>query len=83
VEPEDLFVLAHALRNPRLEPQGKALVEFRAQLLRHRVVRGVANQDVPEAEAVVAGEDRGGRANELLADERHQMAADVPAGRLG
>jgi hypothetical protein len=34
---------------------------------------------VPKAEAVVPGEDGAGRANELLADERHQMAADVTA----
>ena len=38
-----------------LEPGGEALVERRSGRLRKRVVGGVANEEVAEAEGVVAG----------------------------
>jgi len=79
---EDLVVFTHAFCDARLEPPNKALVEVRAQLLRHRLVRGIANQDVSEPEAVVAREQGAVRANEFLADERHQVATHPRACRL-
>src|SRR5439155_24474264 len=82
VEPEDLLVFPHAFRDPRLEPPSEALVQFRAQLLWHRVIRRIANQDVPEPETVVAREQGAAGANEFLADEGHQVATDAAARRL-
>ena len=55
-------------------------MQSRAQLLRHRRVRDVADQHVVEAEAVVAGEERAVGAHELLAREREQRAADAGSG---
>ena len=45
--------------------------------LRHRVVGGVADQDVAEAEAVLAGERARVRLDQPLADERLQAAGDL------
>ena len=51
---------------------GEPLVQLGARRLRQRVVRGVADQQVAEAEGVVAGELARVGADELLADEREQ-----------
>ena len=64
------------------EPVGEALVQLGAGRLRQRVVGGVADQQVAEAERVVARELRRVGPDELLADER-QPAAAAPAARLG
>ena len=53
----DDLVVTGEVAVPRLEPVGQALVQSRAQLLRHRPVRDVADQHVVEPEAVVAGEE--------------------------
>src|SRR5262245_61544080 len=58
------------------KPVGEALVQLGAGRLRERLVRGVTDQQVAEAEAFVAGERRRRRANELLANERLQMRLD-------
>ena len=55
-----------------LQPGCEALVEVGAGRLRQRVVGGVADQQVAEAEAVLAGELRPVRPDQLLADERGQ-----------
>src|SRR5439155_20774635 len=57
-----LLVLAGAL----LEPLRVALVQLAADLLRERVVRGVPDQWVPEAEALLVGEHSAMRTDELL-----------------
>ena len=65
-----------------VQPAGEPLVEVRARRLRERVVRRVADEDVPEAERVVAGQLRALRPHELLAHEAEQTGtgpADRPA----
>ena len=57
-----------------LQPVGEALVEVGTDCLRQRVVSGVADQQVAEAEGVVAWELRAVGADELLADERERGA---------
>ena len=54
-------------------------MEERACLLRHAVVGDVADESVPEAEAVLARRRRGVRPDQLLADERKEVAADIAA----
>ena len=54
------------------EPAGEALVQLRPRRLRERVVGGVADQQVPEAEGVLAGKLALVGADELLANERGQ-----------
>ena len=63
----DELVLLLALVEPAREP----LVQVAPELLRQRVVGGVADQQMAEAELVVAG-----RADELLADERAERVVD-------
>jgi hypothetical protein len=55
---EDLLVFGQALAGRPLEPLREPLVEVGALLLGHRAVRGVADQEVAEAERVLAGELR-------------------------
>ena len=52
----------------------KRLVELGANLLRDRLVRRVANQDVSEPKDVVLSAGGGLREQELLANERHQSS---------
>ena len=73
-----------------LEPGGEALVQVGARRLRQRLVGGVADQEVAEAEAVLAGELRPVGPDQLLADERGQARrhlaprrARAPAPRRG
>ena len=53
------------------EPRGVSLVEIGAECLGHRVVRGIADQGVAKAEAVVVA--HGVRAYELLAHESEEV----------
>ena len=55
-----------------LEPGGEALVQLGAGRLGEGVVGGVADQQVAEAEAVLAGELRPVGADQLAPDERGQ-----------
>src|SRR5437763_4377633 len=55
-----------------LQPGCEALVQLGADGLRQRLVSRVANQEVADAEAVVARELRFVRPNQLLTDERGQ-----------
>ena len=64
-----------------LQPGGEALVEVGAGRLGQRLVGGVADQQVAEAEAVLARELRPVRPDQLLADERGQARGDL--GLLG
>ena len=65
-----------------LQPRREALVELGARRLRQRVVGGVADQQMAEAEAVLARELRPVRSDQLLADERRQAGAS-PASPPG
>ena len=53
-----------------LQPGGEALVQLRARRLRQRVVGSVPDQQVAEAEGILARELRLVGPDELLADER-------------
>ena len=64
-----------------LQPGGEALVEVGAGRLRQRLVGGVADQQVAEAEAVLARELRPVRPDQLLAHERGQARRHL--GLLG
>ena len=56
-----------------LEPAREPLVQVGARRLRQRVVRGVADEQVPEPKRVVLGQRRGRRPDELLAHEPQQL----------
>ena len=71
VMPDDLVELDQTLP-VLLEPGGEPLVEIRARRLRQRVVRRVADEDVPEAERVVVRERRALGPYELLSHEPEQ-----------
>ena len=66
---EDLFELDEA-RPVLLQPRGEPLVKLCARRLGERVVRRVADQQVTEAEAVLPGNLRPVRTDELAPDER-------------
>ena len=63
---EDLLVLGHAVAGDALEPVGELLVQGGAELLRGRLVGGVADEDVLEAEGGLVDEARLGGADEIL-----------------
>ena len=67
---DDLFVLGEATADLLLEPCGVPLVQGCPCPLRDRVVRGVADEQMAEAEASLTGEDRRLEPDEVLADER-------------
>ena len=60
-----------------LEPGGEALVQVGAGRLGERVVGRVADQQVAEAEAVLARDLRPVRPDQLLADERGEARGDL------
>jgi hypothetical protein len=53
---DDLVLLGEILGADLVEPVREALVQLGPKLFRHRLVRRVANQEVPEAEGVLAGQ---------------------------
>ena len=61
----------------RLEPIGEAIMELCARLLRQGVVGGVADQQVPEPEGVVARQGGRRRVDQLLAHEPDERRLDV------
>ena len=63
-------------RRGALQPDRVALVKLRPDHLGDAEVRRVANQDVPEAEAVVAGNQRPVRLDQVAADQREQGGGD-------
>ena len=66
---EDLLVLVEALAGETFEPVREPFVEGRAQLLRGRPVRRVADEDVLEAEGGFADEARRRRPHEVAVGE--------------
>jgi hypothetical protein len=73
---DDLGVRIVSSRRPLIEPGGETLVQLRPGLLRQRLVGGVADEDVPEAEAVLAREVSRTRSDQLLAHEGGEVQAD-------
>jgi len=80
---DDLLVLGLTVACLPLEPARKTLMQLRAAFLRETPVGRVANEDVAEAEGVLAGELGGVGIDELLPDERVQVRSDVAALLLG
>src|SRR5215218_230789 len=80
---DDLVQLTLPPRRARTNPPREALVQLRAQLLRERPVRRVADEDVREAEDVLAHENSAllGE-DEAPPHERLEMPSDVGA-RVG
>src|SRR5919204_1256374 len=70
---KDLLELDQAISGSLLDPVRKALMQFSPQLLRNRVVRGVADEVVGEAEVAFATAE----AKELLADEREERRCHI------
>ena len=65
-----------------LQPVRGALVQLSASDLRGRVVRRVADQQVAEAERILARQRRSLGVDQLLANERHQIRRQALAGVL-
>ena len=59
------------------KPVGEALVQLSPLCLRKPLVGGVAHEQMPEAKGVFPGEQRPVGADELLADERGQLARET------
>jgi len=74
---KDFLVIGRFLARHSLEPEGEAFMEMGSELLRHRFVGRVPDEDVTEAEAIVAREERLIRLDELLAGERDQTGPDL------
>ena len=72
---DDLLLPRHESAGVRFEPGSESLVEIGANLLRNGRVRDVANQDVVEAEAVVAFVERSVGSEKLLTREGEEHAA--------
>ena len=80
---DDLVLLLGALAADAADPRGEPLVQVGAAFLGDRLVRGVADQDVAEAERLLAGDHRAIRPHELLADQRTDQVGRVGAEVLG
>lgn len=77
----DLLVLHRPFRVLAFDPVGEAFVEIASQLLRDRLVGGIADEDVDEPEGVLVRERDGlGRGDKLEPDEVDQRAAEVDVG---
>ena len=72
---EDLVQLDEVGASLR-DPGGESLVQLGASGLRQRLVRRVADEQVAEAKRVVTPHQRGGRPDELLAHEAHEVAGE-------
>ena len=76
VVPDDL-VQFDEVGTVLVEPVREALVQVGSFGLRQRLVGGVADQEMPEAEAVLARELRTVGAHQLAADQRGEVPRDV------
>ena len=77
MEAEQLLDLAGAFTAHHVfQPDRKALVEVGSKLFGQRIVGGIPNQDVAEAEGILSGERRPVRKDELLAHERLEALVD-------
>ena len=80
---EDLLVLDDPVTGHPLEPGRELFVENGAEPLRGRAIRHVADEDVLEPEGRLAGEDRVGRADEVLPREGVEALGHRGGRRLG
>ena len=79
---EDLLVLGHPFARGLRQPAREALVQIGPLLLRHRLVRSITDQQMPEPERVLASELRPVRPDQLLAGQCQQPGPNVRARRL-
>src|SRR5262249_17226678 len=80
---EDLVVLADAVSGKPLQPVCETFMERGAQLLRGRVVRGLAHEDVLEAVGgPTGGEGPGREADQVLPGQRGELSRDGRTGLL-
>ena len=80
---DDLVLLLGAIAADAADPRGEPLVQVRPALLGDRVVRRVADQDVPESERLLAGDHRAIRPHELLADQRADQIGRIVTQAVG
>ena len=73
---DDLVQLDEVRRTP-IEPLREPFVEFGTRRLRERLVSGVADQEVPETEAVLTRQLRAVGTDQLPANERSEPRGDV------
>ncbi|HEY8438465.1 MAG TPA: hypothetical protein VIK65_07605, partial [Candidatus Limnocylindrales bacterium] len=74
---DDLLLLFDPIAGDGDEPGGEALVEVGAESFGRGLVGGVADQQVPEPEGVVAGQQRAVGPDQITPDETHQRSAHV------
>ena len=79
---EDLVELEGRPGSRVLEPLREALVELRAQLLRHRHVGRVPDKEMAETKRLLAREERPLGANQFLADERERCRSSSVRSRV-
>ena len=77
MEPENLLVLEDAVACCALEPGCEALVELGSQLLGHRVVGGIPDEQMPEPVRILAGEVGIVGPHKLLSDEALEVYPDL------
>ena len=74
---EDLLLLLDPVSCHTFEPSCEAFVLLRPELLRHRPVRRVADQQMTEAECVIAWDRRTDGPHKLLSHQRQQVRRDL------
>ncbi len=79
---QDLLVLAHPVTRGDGQPSREPLVQVRSLFLRHGLVGGVADQEVPEAEGVLPHEFGAVGADELLACQGEEAGTHLCAEHL-
>ena len=79
---DDLLLLLDPLASNPNAPVRESTVLLGAAFLRDRGIRGIADQDVPEFERILAGDRRLCLADELLPHERTHERARVRAVRF-
>ena len=78
---DELVELERRFVRRALEPLRVALVELGSQLLRHRRVRSLADEEVTEPIGVLPGDERVLWAHQVLADERGELLVQRSARR--
>jgi hypothetical protein len=71
---DDLLLLGNGVAGHAFEPVGEAFVQVGALCLRDRFVGRIADQEVSKPERDIARHRAGVGPDQLLADERHEVA---------
>src|SRR5439155_25407711 len=79
---DDLFVFGEPIAGHSAEPVGEACMELCSRGLWHRLVSGVADQQVPEAVCLFAGELGTVRSHQLLTRQGQQLNRELAPLRL-